>query len=172
MVPGHFAVKSFVAGCCRREECTINHSITFKVHGEHSKLLDVHDGYIATPKCCAGDGTVLWTCGLFDKGAVPPLVPFAMGSLGFMVRARAAAAAATAVVHLFGVRATVVYLIGWMRGRSDLAAVNPCWLRSTASTRGRLVDQSTDPCPLRTCPPPVLHRPPLASATWRQCWRG
>ncbi|PSC75230.1 NAD(H) kinase 1 [Micractinium conductrix] len=31
-----------------------------------------------------GDGTVLWTCGLFDKGAVPPLVPFAMGSLGFM----------------------------------------------------------------------------------------
>jgi NAD+ kinase len=31
-----------------------------------------------------GDGTVLWTCGLFAAGAVPPLVPFAMGSLGFM----------------------------------------------------------------------------------------
>ncbi|KAL4423771.1 hypothetical protein ABPG75_001072 [Micractinium tetrahymenae] len=31
-----------------------------------------------------GDGTVLWTCGLFRAGAVPPLVPLAMGSLGFM----------------------------------------------------------------------------------------
>lgn len=31
-----------------------------------------------------GDGTVLWTSGLFTVGAVPPLVPFAMGSLGFM----------------------------------------------------------------------------------------
>lgn len=31
-----------------------------------------------------GDGTVLWTCGLFAAGAVPPLVPLAMGSLGFM----------------------------------------------------------------------------------------
>ena len=31
-----------------------------------------------------GDGTVLWTCGLFAAGPVPPLVPFAMGSLGFM----------------------------------------------------------------------------------------
>lgn len=31
-----------------------------------------------------GDGTVLWTCGLFRVGAVPPLVPLAMGSLGFM----------------------------------------------------------------------------------------
>jgi NAD+ kinase len=31
-----------------------------------------------------GDGTVLWTCGLFAAGAVPPIVPFAMGSLGFM----------------------------------------------------------------------------------------
>lgn len=29
-----------------------------------------------------GDGTVLWTCGLFRAGAVPPLVPLAMGSLG------------------------------------------------------------------------------------------
>lgn len=28
-----------------------------------------------------GDGTVLWTCGLFAAGPVPPLVPFAMGSL-------------------------------------------------------------------------------------------
>eukprot|EP00887_Chlorella_sp_A99_P003321 scaffold26.g3321.t1 len=31
-----------------------------------------------------GDGTVLWTCSLFGSGPVPPIVPFAMGSLGFM----------------------------------------------------------------------------------------
>ncbi|GAB4814893.1 hypothetical protein N2152v2_001939 [Parachlorella kessleri] len=31
-----------------------------------------------------GDGTVLWTCAMFSSGAVPPIVPFAMGSLGFM----------------------------------------------------------------------------------------
>lgn len=31
-----------------------------------------------------GDGTVLWTCSMFANGAVPPIVPFAMGSLGFM----------------------------------------------------------------------------------------
>ena len=31
-----------------------------------------------------GDGTVLWTCSILGNGSVPPLVPFAMGSLGFM----------------------------------------------------------------------------------------
>ena len=31
-----------------------------------------------------GDGTVLWTCSILGNGPVPPLVPFAMGSLGFM----------------------------------------------------------------------------------------
>ncbi|KAK2077356.1 hypothetical protein QBZ16_004990 [Prototheca wickerhamii] len=31
-----------------------------------------------------GDGTLLWACGLFGDGAVPPIVSFAMGSLGFM----------------------------------------------------------------------------------------
>ena len=28
-----------------------------------------------------GDGTVLWTCGLFGNGPVPPIVPFAQGAL-------------------------------------------------------------------------------------------
>ena len=31
-----------------------------------------------------GDGTVLWACSLFGNGSVPPIVPLAMGSLGFM----------------------------------------------------------------------------------------
>lgn len=31
-----------------------------------------------------GDGTVLWTCSLFDNRPVPPVVAFSMGSLGFM----------------------------------------------------------------------------------------
>ena len=31
-----------------------------------------------------GDGTVLWACSLFGRDAVPPVVPLAMGSLGFM----------------------------------------------------------------------------------------
>lgn len=31
-----------------------------------------------------GDGTVLWGCSLFGKGPVPPIVPMALGSLGFM----------------------------------------------------------------------------------------
>lgn len=31
-----------------------------------------------------GDGTVLWGCSLFGKGPVPPMVPMALGSLGFM----------------------------------------------------------------------------------------
>jgi NAD+ kinase len=31
-----------------------------------------------------GDGTVLWTGALLGTGPVPPLVPFALGSLGFM----------------------------------------------------------------------------------------
>lgn len=31
-----------------------------------------------------GDGTVLWACSLFASGSVPPIVPFALGSLGFM----------------------------------------------------------------------------------------
>jgi NAD+ kinase len=30
-----------------------------------------------------GDGTVLWAASMF-KGPVPPIVPFSMGSLGFM----------------------------------------------------------------------------------------
>ena len=33
---------------------------------------------------CAGDGTILWTCHLFGNRAVPPLVPFNLGSLGFL----------------------------------------------------------------------------------------
>lgn len=31
-----------------------------------------------------GDGTVLWTCHIFGNRAVPPLVPFNLGSLGFL----------------------------------------------------------------------------------------
>ncbi len=31
-----------------------------------------------------GDGTMLWACSMFSRGPVPPVVPFAMGSLGFM----------------------------------------------------------------------------------------
>ena len=31
-----------------------------------------------------GDGTVLWTGALLGAGPVPPLVSFALGSLGFM----------------------------------------------------------------------------------------
>jgi ATP-NAD kinase N-terminal domain len=31
-----------------------------------------------------GDGTVLWTGSILGTGPVPPLVPLAMGSLGFM----------------------------------------------------------------------------------------
>lgn len=31
-----------------------------------------------------GDGTVLWTGALLGTGPVPPLVSFALGSLGFM----------------------------------------------------------------------------------------
>eukprot|EP00798_Chlamydomonas_sp_ICE-L_P032353 gene32353-5381_t len=31
-----------------------------------------------------GDGTLLWTCHLFGNRAVPPLVPFSLGSLGFL----------------------------------------------------------------------------------------
>ncbi len=32
----------------------------------------------------AGDGTLLWTCHIFGNRAVPPLLPFNMGSLGFL----------------------------------------------------------------------------------------
>ncbi len=32
----------------------------------------------------AGDGTLLWTCHVFGNRAVPPLLPFNMGSLGFL----------------------------------------------------------------------------------------
>jgi hypothetical protein len=31
-----------------------------------------------------GDGTLLWTCHIFGNRAIPPLLPFAMGSLGFL----------------------------------------------------------------------------------------
>ena len=31
-----------------------------------------------------GDGTVLWTCHMFGNRSVPPLVPFNLGSLGFL----------------------------------------------------------------------------------------
>ena len=31
-----------------------------------------------------GDGTVLWTCHIFGNRSVPPLVPFNLGSLGFL----------------------------------------------------------------------------------------
>ncbi|KXZ45245.1 hypothetical protein GPECTOR_56g341 [Gonium pectorale] len=31
-----------------------------------------------------GDGTVLWTCHIFGNKSVPPVVPFNMGSLGFL----------------------------------------------------------------------------------------
>ena len=31
-----------------------------------------------------GDGTVLWTCHIFGNQSVPPVVPFNLGSLGFL----------------------------------------------------------------------------------------
>lgn len=31
-----------------------------------------------------GDGTVLWTCHIFGNQSVPPVIPFNMGSLGFL----------------------------------------------------------------------------------------
>jgi NAD+ kinase len=31
-----------------------------------------------------GDGTVLWTCHIFGNRSMPPLVPFNLGSLGFL----------------------------------------------------------------------------------------
>jgi len=31
-----------------------------------------------------GDGTLLWTCHMFGNRAVPPILPFNMGSLGFL----------------------------------------------------------------------------------------
>lgn len=34
--------------------------------------------------CVPGDGTLLWTCHIFGNRAVPPLVPFNHGSLGFL----------------------------------------------------------------------------------------
>jgi hypothetical protein len=36
------------------------------------------------PTFPAGDGTVLWTCHIFGNQSVPPVVPFNMGSLGFL----------------------------------------------------------------------------------------
>lgn len=53
-----------------------------------------------------GDGTVLWACALLGHGAVPPIVPLAMGSLGFMTpfplsRMDAVLARVTSVAHSF-----------------------------------------------------------------------
>jgi NAD+ kinase len=53
-----------------------------------------------------GDGTVLWACSLFAAGAVPPVVPLAMGSLGFMTpfptsRMPSVLARVTSVAHGF-----------------------------------------------------------------------
>jgi NAD kinase len=53
-----------------------------------------------------GDGTVLWACSLFGAGPVPPVVPLALGSLGFMTpfplgRAAAVLARVTSVAHGF-----------------------------------------------------------------------
>ena len=31
-----------------------------------------------------GDGTLLWACKAMAAAPIPPIVPFAMGSLGFM----------------------------------------------------------------------------------------
>jgi NAD+ kinase len=53
-----------------------------------------------------GDGTVLWACSLFGNGSVPPIVPLAMGSLGFMTpfplsRMDSVLARVTSVAHGF-----------------------------------------------------------------------
>jgi len=53
-----------------------------------------------------GDGTVLWACSLFGNGSVPPIVPLAMGSLGFMTpfplsRMESVLARVTSVAHGF-----------------------------------------------------------------------
>jgi NAD+ kinase len=52
------------------------------------------EGGVMIPECVAsqldlgvilgGDGTVLWTCYIFGNRSVPPLVPFSLGSLGFL----------------------------------------------------------------------------------------
>ena len=53
-----------------------------------------------------GDGTVLWACSLFGNGSVPPIVPLAMGSLGFMTpfplaRMESVLSRVTSVAHGF-----------------------------------------------------------------------
>ncbi|KAL4539569.1 hypothetical protein Ndes2437B_g02064 [Nannochloris sp. 'desiccata'] len=53
-----------------------------------------------------GDGTVLWACSLFGNDSVPPIVPLAMGSLGFMTpfplsRMESVLARVTSVAHGF-----------------------------------------------------------------------
>ncbi len=40
---------------------------------------------VGTPFCRPpGDGTLMWTCHIFGNRAVPPLLPFNLGSLGFL----------------------------------------------------------------------------------------
>ena len=49
------------------------------IHGEHPRRAPQVDLVI----CLGGDGTLLWASGLFPR-AMPPVISFAMGSLGFL----------------------------------------------------------------------------------------
>eukprot|EP00357_Protocruzia_adherens_P023193 CAMPEP_0115005114 /NCGR_PEP_ID=MMETSP0216-20121206/19660_1 /TAXON_ID=223996 /ORGANISM="Protocruzia adherens, Strain Boccale" /LENGTH=373 /DNA_ID=CAMNT_0002371341 /DNA_START=285 /DNA_END=1406 /DNA_ORIENTATION=+ len=59
----------------------------FREHNQQSVALfdrDRHEKTITFIITIGGDGTLLWSCKLFSTESMPPVLPFSMGSLGFM----------------------------------------------------------------------------------------
>jgi NAD+ kinase len=79
----HKKLQIFVEPRVRSELLTessyFNFVQTWKVDKEISQLHTKIDLVVTL----GGDGTVLWAASMF-KGPVPPIVPFSLGSLGFM----------------------------------------------------------------------------------------
>lgn len=62
-----------------QKELQLTETLSWKETSEWDRLQNTIDFVV----CLGGDGTILWTTGLFQH-SIPPIVSFSMGSLGFL----------------------------------------------------------------------------------------
>ncbi|XP_010545595.1 PREDICTED: NAD(H) kinase 1 isoform X2 [Tarenaya hassleriana] len=79
----HKGLQIYVEPRIRKELLSESNSFNFVKTWEDDKEISLLHTKVDLVITLGGDGTVLWAASMF-KGPVPPIVPFAMGSLGFM----------------------------------------------------------------------------------------
>ncbi|XP_065867232.1 NAD(H) kinase 1 isoform X2 [Euphorbia lathyris] len=79
----HKKLKIYVEPRVKRELLTESSYFDFLQTWKDDKEISLLHAKVDLVITLGGDGTVLWTASMF-KGPVPPVVPFSLGSLGFM----------------------------------------------------------------------------------------